>query len=1395
MENKETYRVVHYGNKSTRRDYEKVDAGLDLPDLTEIQTASFEWLLKDGIREVFEDIYPIYNYAGNIILKFLDYEFGEPKYTISECKFRETNYCAPLKAKMELEMVDPETGEVMTKWEEVFFGDFPLMTPTGTFIINGAERIIVSQIVRSPGAYFDIVSEEHTGRDTYTCELIPSRGTWLEFMSDDKKAALGRLLNVSIDRRRKVFSTILFKSIGMSLNPEKGDDPFDTTAMKKFLRAMNFPIYADNVVPQEEREYLNDYALLYTSVFGNYPELINTLNADKTKTRDDALLSVYLNQRADEIATIDGSFQLMDAKFFDYRRYDLTKAGRYKVRKKLNILDRMEGNVVKEDLIGADGSVLLKKNHKIDKDVRNALRDEINKGINMKALPFIHRFSHPDVETIPTSWTNALPGRILATDLEGKKVNYEQGTVLTPEDVKAIAKEFKEVSIYTGIVATEAKVNNDTVTAVMNLGGRMYAIGRITENGKDLKDASDSLIVGRYIPDQDLGRITAAQRDTVVKAATNGENVSIWLVGAAVQEIVIKTEDGNEVNLIGIDPLNDKHTITMSDMYALYNYELTMFDGVGSVDDIDMLANRRIRTVGELVQNQFRIGLSRMERTVKERMSISDATNLTPKQLTNIRPLTAAIKEFFSSSQLSQFMDQQNPLAELSNKRRISALGPGGLTRERAGFAVRDIHNSHYGRICPIETPEGPNIGLISYLTTYAKVNEYGFIETPYRKVEKGVLTDEIKYMMADEENDHVIAQVQAAGVKDGKLIGDRVVARIAGETVMVDKKDVDYADVSPRQIVSVATACVPFLENDDCTRALMGANMQRQAVPLLNPHSPYVGTGMEHRIARDSGAACVSTTAGIVTFVDATKVVVTEKNGTEHTYELTKYRRSNSSTCLNQRPIVADGEKVERGTILADGPAMQAGELALGQNVLIAFMTWHGYNYEDAIIMSERMVREDVYTSVHIEEYDIECRDTKLGPEEITRDIPNVSEAACRNLDGRGIVMVGAEVKEGDILVGKVTPKGQSEITPEEKLLLAIFGEKSREVRDNSLKVPHGGAGIVHSVRIFTRKEDHELPPGVNEVVKVYIVQKRKISEGDKMAGRHGNKGVISRIMPAEDMPYMQDGTPIDIMLNPFGVPSRMNIGQVLELHLGMAARALNVKFATPVFDGVSNDDLKDIMKEAKISMDGKYLLTDGQTGEPFDERIAVGVMYMIKLAHMVDDKLHARATGPYSLVTQQPLGGKAQNGGQRFGEMEVWALEGYGAAYTLQEILTYKSDDIMGRTKTYEAIVKGRDLPEPGIPESFRVLIHELQALAVDVEMIGEDGEKMDLKKMEAEELKEETKLDMNRQGAARANDMVNDAETEGDLTIRDSIEEDIPEAAAVGFDEEEDDSKSGK
>ena len=1371
MAQEKSYRMVQLGKKATRRDYSKVSGDLELPNLVEIQTDSYDWFLKEGIREVFEDIYPICNYAGNIKLKFIDYEFGEPKYNVSECKYREANYAAPLKAKMELEIMDNETGEVMTKWEDVFLGDFPLMTPTGTFIINGGERVIVSQIVRSPGAYFDLISEAKTGKDTYTSELIPSRGTWLELMTDSKKAALGRLMQMSVDRKRKILSTVLFKAVGVSLNLHQAEDAFDTAGIKVFLKSLGLEVFEDVVVEGEAREFLNLYMLLYTALFGNYEELRNTLDADKIKTTSESLLAIYENQRSDEVPTIDGAINLMNAKFFDHRRYDLTKAGRYKLGKKLALVDRMENTVAAEDVLAADGSVIYPAGTFISKAERNVLKVELAKGSHVVAYPFNHLFSHPETIMVPTTSTHALVGRVLATDLDGETVSLEKGTVLTPEDTLALAKEFKEVKVYGGIIANGVKLTRENAGAVLNYGPRLFEIGRVTVEGKDF-EIDGELAIDRYLPDTELSKVTVATKEAIVREALKSE-VTVWLVGAAVSRITVKpsVDSDHVVTVVGIDPLNPKRTITISDMYAFMSYQFNMLDGVGSVDDIDMLGNRRIRTVGELIQNQFRMGLSRMERVVKERMSIAEVAGLTPKQLTNIRPLTAAIKEFFSSSQLSQFMDQQNPLAELTNKRRISALGPGGLTRERAGFEVRDVHNSHYGRICPIETPEGPNIGLISNLTTYARVNEYGFIQTPYRLVKDGRVTEEAVYLSADEENDYVIAQ--ANEVVDGELVNEQVVARIAGETVLVKKEQVELADVSPKQIVSVATACIPFLENDDCTRALMGANMQRQAVPLLNPHSPFVGTGIEHRIATDSGSGVVATEAGIVTYVDANKIEITADSGEKKVYELTKFRRSNAGTCLNQRPIVKHGERVDRGDIIADGPSMENGELALGQNVTIAFMTWHGYNYEDAIIMSERMVKEDVYTSIHIEEYDIECRDTKLGPEEITRDIPNVSENACRHLDGRGIVMVGAEVKEGDILVGKVTPKGQSEISPEEKLLLAIFGEKSREVRDNSLKVPHGGAGIVQSVRIFKRSEGHELPPGVNEVVKVYIVQKRKISEGDKMAGRHGNKGVISKILPVEDMPYLPDGTPVDIMLNPFGVPSRMNIGQVLEIHLGFAAKKLGVKFATPVFDGISNEELKSIMNEAEMTHDGKQILHDGKTGEPYDERISVGVMYMIKLAHMVDDKLHARATGPYSLVTQQPLGGKAQNGGQRFGEMEVWALEAYGAAHTLQEILTVKSDDIVGRTKTYEAIIKGKPLPEPGIPESFRVMKHELQALALDVRMLDEDGNEVDLQRMDE----------------ADAQDVGNIATLVNDTTGLTVVEEDdLPEAAMVGFDDEE-------
>ncbi len=1373
MTEKQTYHIVELGKNSTRRDYSKVSGKLELPNLVEIQTESFKWFVEEGIKEVFEDIYPIQNYSGNIRLKYIDYTFGEPKYSISESKYRVVNYAAPLRANMELEIYNEETGEVYTRKEEVFLGDFPMMTPTGTFIINGAERVIVSQIVRSPGAYFDVVNDDKTNKEVFDHEFIPSRGTWLELITDEKKTSNGRLINMSVDRKRKIISSILYKAIGFSLNLEKGEDAFDTTNVRKLLKAMGLHVYDDLITQNDEREFLNIYEAIFTSFLGGYEELVNTLETDKTKTGNEALIMMYENQKSDEVPTMDGAINLMNAKFFDQKKYDLTKAGRYKANKKLSVIDRMENNILNEDIKDAKGKLVFKKGTLITKNERNVLKEVLNKGIYMQAFPYNYRFSHPSSVYVDCEDYLALVGRVLASDVEvGDKV-YELGTVLTLKDAKELKNKVSKVKVYSAIIASEVKLDKDNFRAIMDLGQRLFVLGRLTDkDGKDIY-FDDALAIDRYVPDTDSYMLTNDNEDKLYKLVMD-EEVSAWLVGSACQVINIRKPDEDfNIRLVGIDPINDKKCITMSDMIAFLSYSLSMLDGVGSTDDIDMLGNRRIRTVGELIQNQFRIGLSRMEKAVKEKMSIADLETATPKSLTNIRPLIGAIKEFFSSSQLSQFMDQQNPLAELTNKRRISALGPGGLTRERAGFEVRDVHNSHYGRICPIETPEGQNIGLISYLTSYAKVNEYGFIETPYRKVlSDGTVSEDYIYLAADEEADYIIAQ--ANEVIDGKLVHDQVVARKAGETIMADKKDVELADVSPKQIVSVAAACIPFLENDDASRALMGANMQRQAVPLLNPHSPFVGTGIEERLAKDSGSGVVSHDEGVVTYVDSQRITIENEEG-KHDYELEKFRRSNAGTCINHRPIVNKGEKVKKGEMIADGPSMENGELALGQNVTIAFMTWHGYNYEDAIIMSERMVKDDVYTSIHIDEYSIECRTTKLGNEEITRDIPNVSESACRNLDGRGIVMVGAEVKEGDILVGKVTPKGQSDASPEEKLLLAIFGEKSHEVRDNSLRVPHGGAGIVQSVRIFNRADGYELNPGVTTEVKVYIVQKRKISEGDKMAGRHGNKGVISKILPVEDMPFMPDGTPVDIMLNPFGVPSRMNIGQVLEIHLGMAAKALGVKFATPVFDGINNDELRSIMAEANTSSDGKIVLRDGSTGEPYDERISVGVMYMIKLAHMVDDKLHARATGPYSLVTQQPLGGKAQNGGQRFGEMEVWALEAYGAAHTLEEILTVKSDDVNGRTKTYEAIIKGKDLPEPGLPESFKVLKHELQALAIDVKMLDGQGNEITYSETGDDddlipEIKEELVTD-----------------TSG-LTIKDADDEEVAEAAVVGVDDGE-------
>lgn len=1155
-------------SKITRRNYSRISGFLELPNLVEIQTNSYKWFKEVGIKEVFDDIYPITNFNETLSLEFVDCAFDEPKYSVNESKDRDANYAAPIRATLRL--INSGTGEI--KEQEVFMGDFPLMTDSGTFIINGAERVIVSQLVRSPGAYFADAIDK-SGKTVFEGSIIPSRGTWLEFENDAKD-----VLNVRIDRNRKIPGTVLLRALGLSSN----EDIID--------------------------------------VFGDHEFILNTLAKDNTTNTEEALIEIYNKLRPGEPATLEGATSLLYTRFFDPKRYDLAKAGRFKFKKKLSLLDRIAGRVLAEDVKDVDGNVVCTK-----------------------------------------------------------------GTVITNEVIDTLRPVF-EAGAHTVEMKTNPRLESNGVLQVVHV----------------------------YVDES---------RTKVMK-------------------------------VIGTDlSLNCKY-VTISDMIAAYSYMLNLVDifnsydlapedrvshmaRIGLLDDIDHLGNRRVRSVGELIQNQFRIGLSRMERVVKERMSLSEVDSVTPQSLTNIRPLTAAMKEFFASSQLSQFMDQINPLAELTNKRRLSALGPGGLSRDRAGYEVRDVHASHYGRICPIETPEGPNIGLISTLASYAKINEYGFIETPYRKVNKCVIDeDDVRYLTADEEKNYIIAQANVQTSDEGEILDEQVIARHLGENIMAKREDVDFIDISPKQIVSVATSCIPFLENDDATRALMGANMQRQAVPLLNPHTPFVGTGMEYQAARDSGAALVSKHNGTVSYVDAKRIEIVDDEAVVHKYRLTKFAISNAGTCINHKPIVKVGEEVVVGQVLADGPAMEQGELALGQNVLVGFMTWNGYNYEDAVIMSERLVKEDVYTSIHIDEYSIECRDTKLGPEEITRDIPNVGDEARKNLNSDGIIMIGAEVKEGDILVGKVTPKGQAELSAEEKLLLAIFGEKSREVKDNSLRVPHGGAGIVHDIKIFDRKNGDELQPGVNRVVKVYIVQKRKISEGDKMAGRHGNKGVISKILPIEDMPHLEDGTPLDIMLNPLGVPSRMNIGQVLELHLGYAARQLGLYIATPAFDGLHREDLEALMKEAGMNEDGKQPVISGRTGEYFDSPVSVGIMYFVKLSHMVDDKLHARSVGPYSLVTQQPLGGKAQNGGQRFGEMEVWALEAYGAAYTLREILTVKSDDVVGRVKTYEAIVKGQPMPEPGLPESFRVLKKELQALALDIRLLDENDQEIDERNIEDEE-----------------------------------------------------------
>ena len=1211
--------VTRVKSRINRRNYSRISGSLELPNLVEIQTNSYAWFKNEGIKEVFNDVYPISNFNETLTLEFVDCRFDEPKYSVDEAKDRDANYSAPIRATLRL--VNNGTGEI--KENEVFMGDFPLMTDSGTFIINGAERVIVSQLVRSPGAYFADAMDK-SGKTVFTGSIIPSRGTWLEFENDAKD-----ILNVRIDRTRKIPGTILLRALGLSSDEEIID------------------------------------------VLGDHEFVRNTLAKDPTHNTDEALIEIYNKLRPGEPATLDGANNLLYAKFFDPKRYDLARAGRFKLGKKLNVIDRITNRVLAQDVVDVNGEVVM-----------------------------------------------------------------SEGTLLTKDKVELLRPVFEA-----GAHMTDVKTND-----FMKSQGKIHSV-----------------------------------------------------------EVYVDESRSKKMKVVGTDLSLDCKYVTISDMLAAYSYMLNLVDifdsldlapenrvnlmsSIGLLDDIDHLGNRRVRSVGELIQNQFRIGLSRMERVVKERMSLSEVDSVTPQSLTNIRPLTAAMKEFFSSSQLSQFMDQINPLAELTNKRRLSALGPGGLSRDRAGVEVRDVHPSHYGRICPIETPEGPNIGLISTLASYAKINKYGFIETPYRKVNNSVVDEsDVRYLTADEEKNYVIAQAKVKLAENGQILDEQVIARHLGENIMAKPEEVDFIDISPKQIVSVATSCIPFLENDDATRALMGANMQRQAVPLLNPHTPFVGTGMEYQAARDSGAAIVAKADGLVTYVDAKKIVVEEENG-PHNYRLTKFAISNAGTCINHRPIVKTGDKVFKGQILADGPSMEQGELALGQNVLVGFMTWNGYNYEDAVIMSERLVKEDVYTSIHIEEYSIECRDTKLGPEEITRDIPNVGEEARKNLNSEGIIMIGAEVKEGDILVGKVTPKGQAELSAEEKLLLAIFGEKSREVKDNSLRVPHGGAGIVHDIKVFSRKNGDELQPGVNKVIKVYIVQKRKISEGDKMAGRHGNKGVISKILPVEDMPHLEDGTVLDIMLNPLGVPSRMNIGQVLELHLGYAARELGMYFATPAFDGINAKDLENIMKEAGMPVDGKQPVISGRTGEYFDSKVSVGVMYMIKLAHMVDDKLHARSVGPYSLVTQQPLGGKAQNGGQRFGEMEVWALEAYGAAYTLREILTVKSDDVVGRVKTYEAIVKGQKLPEPGLPESFRVLKKELQALSLDIRMLDDEGHEIDERKIEDEERRFPTSIDTSPESEATTEEVVVEDEIEGEFDDNEESFDDLDSAIDEMFADDE-------
>ena len=1177
---KNRIRPVYYGD-AMRMSYARVKEVLDMPDLLALQTDSYKWFLEEGLYEVFDDISPITDYSGNLILEFVDFTFDKEnaKWSISECKDRDATYSAPIRVKVRLR--NKEIDEI--REQEIFMGDFPIMTDTGTFVINGAERVIVSQLVRSPGIYYDIAKDK-VGKNLLTSTVIPNRGAWLEYETDSND-----VFSVRVDRTRKVPVTVLIRALGIGNKQDIID------------------------------------------LFGEEPKIMATLEKDPTDSYEEGLIEIYKKIRPGEPPTVDSSQQLLNNMFYDPKRYDLAHVGRYKFNKKLLLKNRVSGYILAEDVADPmTGEVICEAGTK--------LTDELCDKIQNAGAPSVT----VRIDEIEEGKTTKVLSN-LAVDIDG----YIEQFGLTKEDLGI------EEKVYLPVLMNILEANDD----------------------------ADSF-----------------------KAA----------VKANMHELV------------------PKH-ITMEDIMASINYCIHLDYGIGTRDDIDHLGNRRIRAVGELLQNQFRIGMSRMERVVRERMTTQDHDSIVPQSLINIKPVTAAIKEFFGSSQLSQFMDQNNPLSELTHKRRLSALGPGGLSRDRAGFEVRDVHSSHYGRMCPIETPEGPNIGLISYLASFARINKYGFIEAPYRKIDKetGVVTDEVVYMTADVEDNYAVAQANEPLDENGRFVHSRVVGRYRDEFVEYSPERFDFMDVSPKMVVSVATAMIPFLENDDANRALMGANMQRQAVPLLRSEAPIVGTGMEYKAGTDSGVCILAEEDGIVMSVDARNIRVQYDSGRVQDFEVIKFLRSNQGTCINQRPIVSRGQRVKKGEVLADGPATENGEVALGKNALIGFMTWEGYNYEDAVLINEKIVRDDVYTSIHIEEYDTEARDTKLGPEEITRDIPNVGEDVLKYLDEDGIIQIGSEVKAGDILVGKVTPKGETELTAEERLLRAIFGEKAREVRDTSLRVPHGECGTVVDVKVFTRADSrNELQPGVNKVVRVYLALKRKISVGDKMAGRHGNKGVVSRILPMEDMPFLPDGTPLDIVLNPLGVPSRMNIGQVLEVHLGYAAKALGWKIMTPVFDGAHEQDIFQCLKDAGYSEDGKTWLVDGRTGERFDNPVTVGYMYYLKLHHLVDEKIHARSTGPYSLVTQQPLGGKAQFGGQRFGEMEVWALEAYGAAYTLQEILTVKSDDVVGRVKTYEAIVKGQNIPAPGIPESFRVLIKELQSLSLDVRVLNSDGEEIDIK-----------------------------------------------------------------